>query len=162
MCWKPTAPIICRLRARKNLCPEQEAISTEVNRLVRQRSGCMSSTTTVLSRESLDSRADSLEMCKYTLYTTTMIASFRHKGLQEVFEKGSSARVQTMLLERILRRLDALDAAKSPEALNIPGFDFHGLRGKPKRFSVHVNGPWCITFEWQGEDAVNVDLENYH
>jgi plasmid maintenance system killer protein len=54
------------------------------------------------------------------------------------------------------------DAAKSPEALNVPGFDFHGLQGKPKRYSVHVNGPWCITFEWQGENAVKVDRENYH
>lgn len=39
---------------------------------------------------------------------------------------------------------------------------FHGLQGKPKRYSVRVNGPWCITFEWQGENAVKVDLENYH
>jgi proteic killer suppression protein len=64
--------------------------------------------------------------------------------------------------ERVLRRLDAIDAAKSPEALNVPGFDFHGLQGKPKRYSVHVDGRWCITFEWQGENAVKVDLENYH
>jgi len=91
-----------------------------------------------------------------------MIESFRHKGLAELFETGASSKVQKTLVERILRRLDALDAAKSPEALSIPGFDFHGLRGKPKRFSVHVNGPWCITFEWRGESAVNVDLENYH
>ena len=91
-----------------------------------------------------------------------MIESFRHKGLEELFETGSSSKVQKALVERILRRLDALEVAKSPEALSIPGFNFHGLRGKPKRFSVHVNGPWCITFEWQGENAVNVDLENYH
>jgi methylenetetrahydrofolate dehydrogenase (NADP+)/methenyltetrahydrofolate cyclohydrolase len=58
--------------------------------------------------------------------------------------------------------LDAIDPAKSPEALNVPGFDFHGLQGKPKRYSVHVNGPWCITFEWQGENAVKLDFENYH
>ena len=91
-----------------------------------------------------------------------VIESFRHKGLQELFEKGSSPRVQKALVERVLRRLDAIDAAKSPEALNVPGFDFHGLQGKPKRYSVHVNGPWCITFEWQGENAVKVDRENYH
>ena len=41
-------------------------------------------------------------------------------------------------------------------------FDYHALRGKPKRYSVHVNGPYCITFEWEGEDAVRVNLENYH
>lgn len=91
-----------------------------------------------------------------------MIESFKHKGLQEIFEKGASAKVQKVLSERALRRLDAIDTAKTPEGLNVPGFDFHGLQGKPKRYSVHVNGPWCITFEWQGESAVKVDLENYH
>lgn len=91
-----------------------------------------------------------------------MIESFKHKGLQELFEKGTSAKLQKGLAERALRRLDAIDAAKTPEALNVPGFDFHRLQGKPKRYSVHVNGPWCITFEWQGENAVKLDFENYH
>ena len=91
-----------------------------------------------------------------------MIESFIHKGLEELFEKGKSAKVQTALAERALRQLDAIDIAKSPEALNVPGFDFHGLQGKPKRYSVHVNGPWCITFEWQGENALKLDFENYH
>ncbi len=90
-----------------------------------------------------------------------MIESFEHKGLQELFEKGSSARVQKALIDRALRRLDAIDIAKTPEALNIPGFNFHGLQGKPKRFSVHVHGPWCITFEWQGENAVRVDFKKF-
>jgi toxin HigB-1 len=27
------------------------------------------------------------------------------------------------------------------------GFDFHALRGTPRRYSIHVNGPWGITFE---------------
>ncbi len=58
--------------------------------------------------------------------------------------------------------LDAIDAAKSLEALNIPGFDFHPLRGKPKRYSIHVNGPWCITFEWEGENTFRVNLETSH
>ncbi len=76
-----------------------------------------------------------------------MIESFKHKGLQALFEKCTSAKLQKALIERALRRLDAIDIAKTPEALNVPGFDFHGLQGKPKRYSVHVNGPWCNTFE---------------
>jgi len=91
-----------------------------------------------------------------------MIKSFVHKGLRELLETGQSAKVAAHLGARALRRLDAIDAAKVPEALNIPGFDFHALQGHPKRYSVHVNGPWCITFEWQGEDALRGDLENYH
>lgn len=91
-----------------------------------------------------------------------MIESFTHKGLEELFEKGKSVKVQSSMIDRIVRRLDAIDAAKVPEALNVPGFDFHSLQGKPKRYSVHVNGPWCITFEWQGENALRINLENYH
>jgi toxin HigB-1 len=91
-----------------------------------------------------------------------MIESFMHKGLKELFEKGKSAKVQASLASRIARRLDALAIAKTPEALNIPGFDFHPLQGKPKRYSIHVNGPWCITFGWEGENALRVNLENYH
>ena len=91
-----------------------------------------------------------------------MIESFVHKGLQELFEKGKSPKVQAVLVARALRRLDAINVSNTPEALNVPGFDFHPLQGKPKRYSVHVNGPWCITFEWQGKNAFRINLENYH
>jgi len=60
-------------------------------------------------------------------------------------------------------RLDQLDAAVAPEDMNLPGFSFHALRGyRPTRYTVHVNGPWCITFEFDGADAVGVDFEQYH
>lgn len=75
---------------------------------------------------------------------------------------GRSARVAPNLQARCLPILDALDAATRPEDMNIPGWNFHGLRGKPKRWSVHVNGPWCITFAFEDGDALRVDLENYH
>ena len=91
-----------------------------------------------------------------------MIRSFRYKGLQQLFETGGSARVRHDLKARCLRRLDVLNAARQPQDMNIPGFDCHCLRGKPKRYSVHVNGPWCITFEWSDGDAAKVDLEQYH
>lgn len=91
-----------------------------------------------------------------------MIKSFKHKGLAELFERGSSRRVRQDLQARALRRLDALDQAESLMELNMPGFNFHGLQGAPKRYSLHVNGPWAITFEWEDGEAVRVDLEQYH
>lgn len=91
-----------------------------------------------------------------------MIKSFRHKGLAELFEHGRSRKVRQNLQTRSLRRLDALDQAESLTDLNVPGFNFHGLHGIPKRYSIHVNGPWCITFEWEDGDALKIDLEQYH
>ena len=91
-----------------------------------------------------------------------MIKSFRHKGLEELFLTGHTRRIHPSLHRRCLRRLDALDQAESRQELNLPGFGFHPLRGKPQRYSLHVNGPWCITFEWIRGDAYRVDLEQYH
>jgi toxin HigB-1 len=91
-----------------------------------------------------------------------MIKSFKHKSLSELFEKGRSRGIGADLQSRSLRRLEALDQAELLSDLSIPGFDFHGLQGKPRRYSIHVNGPWCITFEWENTDALRVNLEQYH
>jgi len=57
-------------------------------------------------------------------------------------------------------QLDALDAAIKPSDLDVPGFNFHRLRGpRPIRYSIHVNGPWCITFEFRDGEAHRVNLE---
>jgi len=91
-----------------------------------------------------------------------MIKSFRSKGLSELWNDGRSGKVPASLRDRVKARLVALHGAKRPEDMNMPGFDFHALRGKPKRYTVHVSGPWCVTFEWDGTDADRVDLEQYH
>jgi toxin HigB-1 len=103
-----------------------------------------------------------IDTCQAALYYRLVIRSFRHRGLRDFWETGSSRRVDAKLSARIERRLFALNQAKRPEDMNIPGFDFHRLQGKPIRYTVHVNGPWCITFEWDETDAVRVDLEQYH
>ena len=91
-----------------------------------------------------------------------MIKSFRHKGLAELFERRQTARGRQDLRARCLRRLDALDAAEVLDDLLVPGFDLHALAGRPRRHTIHVNGPFCITFEWVDGHAWRVDLENYH
>jgi proteic killer suppression protein len=92
-----------------------------------------------------------------------VIRTFRSKALADLWSQGTSGKINSRLLKRIVRRLDALDRALAAEELNVPGFDFHSLRGfRPTRYSVHVNGPWCITFEFLDGDAFVVDLEQYH
>lgn len=92
-----------------------------------------------------------------------MIKSFRSKDLADLFASGKTGKIDVRLHRRILARLDALDAASAPNQLNLPGFNFHSLHGySPIRYTMHVNGPWCITFEFDGQDAANVDFEQYH
>jgi proteic killer suppression protein len=91
-----------------------------------------------------------------------MIRTWRHKGLKELFETGASAKVRPDQHRRCLRILDALTEAEAPADMNIPGWNFHPLLGKPKRWAVTVNGPWRITFAFESGDAINVTLEQYH
>jgi proteic killer suppression protein len=92
-----------------------------------------------------------------------MIASFKSKALAVLFETGKSGKIDAKLHKRLLLRLDRLEVAERPEDMNLPGFNFHALNGfSPTRYTVHVNGPWCITFEFDGTEAAQVDLEQYH
>jgi proteic killer suppression protein len=92
-----------------------------------------------------------------------VIRTFRSKGLAELWSTGQTGKIQSTLHARILIRLDRLDVAVTPREMNVPGFDFHALRGfNPTRYSVHVNGPWCMTFEFDNGDAYRVDFEQYH
>jgi len=92
-----------------------------------------------------------------------VIKTFRNKALAELWMRGTTARIDRRFHRRILIRLDVLDQAARAEDLNLPGFDFHALRGfQPIRFTVHINGPWCVTFEFIDGDAFRVDFEQYH
>ena len=92
-----------------------------------------------------------------------MIRTFRNKGLKAIAERGDVSKLSVQNPERIRRVLLVLDAATAPEHVNLPGYRFQRLRGRDKgRYSVWVSGNYRITFGWAGEDATDVDLEDYH
>lgn len=83
--------------------------------------------------------------------------------MADLFRTGKTARIDAKMQTRILVRLDRLNSAVVPEDMNHPSFDFHALRGfDPTRYTIHVNGPWCITFEFKDGDAYRIDFEQYH
>jgi len=92
-----------------------------------------------------------------------VIRSFRHKGLRQLFESGSLRGVPPEMAQRIVRRLDALQAATAPRDLKLPGFDLHELKGARKGvWSLRVSGNYRITFAFREGHAWAVDLEDYH
>jgi toxin HigB-1 len=92
-----------------------------------------------------------------------LIRSFKSKALADLWSKGRTGAIDARMHRRVLLRLDRLDVAAKPEEMNLPGFNFHALKGfAPTRYSVHVNGPWCLTFEFEDGDAWRVDFEQYH
>lgn len=92
-----------------------------------------------------------------------MIRSFRHRGLKRFYETDDPSRISAALRAKVQHVLSALDAAESPQALDIPGFRLHPLKGDLKGFwSVTVSGNWRVVFRFEDGDAFDVDLLDYH
>jgi proteic killer suppression protein len=92
-----------------------------------------------------------------------MIRTFKHKGLERFFNKGDHRGIIAKTEARTERMLDRLDTVPTPDDMNIPGYKFHQLTGTRKgTYSVTVTGNWRITFQFDGEDAIDVNLEDYH
>ena len=98
----------------------------------------------------------------HIIYTQSVIASFRHKGLEELYFSGKTRRIGADQIAKCARILQLLEVAARAEDMNIAGFRFHGLQGSPKRWSVQVTGNYRITFGWSDENALDVDFEDYH
>jgi len=92
-----------------------------------------------------------------------MIVSFKHQGLKQFFESGTTRGIQAKHAKRIRIILARLNAATSPQDMNLPGLVLHELVGqRQETWSVRVSGNWRITFAFDGVDVCNVNLEDYH
>jgi proteic killer suppression protein len=92
-----------------------------------------------------------------------MIRSFKHRGLKRLYERGDPSGIRADLLETIERILTLLDAATTPQALAIPRYRLHPLKGNMKGlWSVTVRANWRIIFRFEGTDAFDVELIDYH
>lgn len=92
-----------------------------------------------------------------------VITSFRHKGLKRFFQANDPSKLNAEHVEKIREALTALNNTAILGDLSIPGFATHPLTGDQKgRYSIKVQGGWCITFEFEAGEAKHVDYENYH
>jgi proteic killer suppression protein len=92
-----------------------------------------------------------------------MVRSFKHRGLKRLYERGDRSGIRPDLLETVEDILARLDEADTPQALNLPGYRLHPLKGESQGFwSVTVRANWRIVFRFQGADAFDVELIDYH
>jgi toxin HigB-1 len=101
------------------------------------------------------------DVTRYTIFR--MICSFRHKGIEKFFLTGSKVGIQSSHAAKLEDQLSALNASTKPIQMNVPGWQFHPLRGKlAGHWAVSVSGNWRLTFTFEGEDAILVDYMDYH
>jgi toxin HigB-1 len=92
-----------------------------------------------------------------------MIRSFKHRGLKRLYEQMTAAGSDLTWWTRWNEILTALDSAVGPQALDVPGYRLHPLKGEWKGlWSVTVRANWRIVFRFEGTDAFDVELIDYH
>jgi len=92
-----------------------------------------------------------------------MIRSFKHRGLKRLHERDDPSGIRPDLREVVEDILGRLDQATTPQALNLPGYRLYPLKGDLRGFwSVRVRANWRIVFRFEGDDAFDVELIDYH
>jgi len=92
-----------------------------------------------------------------------VIRGFKHRGLKRLYVRNDRSGIRPDLLEAVEDILGRLDRATTPQALNLPGYRLHPLKGDLRGvWSVTVRANWRIIFRFQGEDAFDVELIDYH
>lgn len=80
-----------------------------------------------------------------------------------MYERGDARGIRPDVRKTVEEILSVLDAAESPEALNLPGYRLHPLKGNLKGFwSVTVRANWRIVFRFEKTDACDVEMIDYH
>lgn len=92
-----------------------------------------------------------------------MIESFKHKGLRQLFEDDNPRGINAEHVRKIKQILAVLDAAEAIEALQLPTFRLHPLKGDLRGFwAVTVRANWRIIFRFEDGRVFDVDLVDYH
>ena len=88
--------------------------------------------------------------------------TYTSKALEAFATEGDGSKLPVQNHARVRRILFALEAATKPEDMHLPGYRFHGLNTKPKRYAVDASGNYRVTWAWDEGDAIDVDIEDYH
>lgn len=92
-----------------------------------------------------------------------MIRSFRHKGLEAFYLRGSRAGIRPDHAARLRLILTALDCARRPADMNAPGWRLHPPHGGLEGFhAVKVSGNWRVVFRFADGHGWDVDYVDYH
>lgn len=92
-----------------------------------------------------------------------MIKSFKHKGLEKFFTRGTKSGIRPEHASRLEVRLQALHTAIYIEDMDIPGWNLHQLVGDHAGlWAVDVSGNWRVVFEFVDGHAYVVNYEDYH
>ena len=93
-----------------------------------------------------------------------MIASFRDRDTERLWQSGKSRRLPASLQLRAFKKLAILNAAVSLDNLKVPpGNQLEPLRGdRAGEHSIRINDQYRVCFVWREGNAFDAEIADYH
>ena len=105
----------------------------------------------------------SVFMTRGACYGSPMIRSWGNSATERFATSGKS-RFSGMDERKAGLRLFELNAAVSPQSMGVlNSVGLHMLKGNRAGYwAVTINGPWRLVFRFEGTDAYDVEIVDYH
>jgi proteic killer suppression protein len=93
-----------------------------------------------------------------------VIKSFKDSETEKIYNLTRSRKLPNDIQQIALRKLRMLNNAKTINDLRIPPANrLEKLIGnRAGQYSIRINDQWRICFDWQEENAYNVEIVDYH
>jgi len=93
-----------------------------------------------------------------------VIASFACRKTERLWQRRRDHGLPPQIERVALRKLAQLDRSRELRDLSLPpGNRLEALKGnRAGQHSIRVNDQWRVCFRWQGEDAHDVEIVDYH
>jgi proteic killer suppression protein len=97
-------------------------------------------------------------------YSCTVIRSFADKEANKIWDGVSSRRLPSDIQSVARRKLRMLNNAATLDDLRVPPANrLEALKGSRRgQHSIRINDQWRICFRWNGGDAHDVEIVDYH
>jgi proteic killer suppression protein len=93
-----------------------------------------------------------------------VIVSFADRKTERLWNRERTHGLPPQIERTGLRKLTQLHRSRELRDLRVPpGNRLEALKGsRAGQYSIRVNDQWRVCFRWQGEDAHDVEIADYH
>lgn len=93
-----------------------------------------------------------------------MIKTFNNDETQKIYQRQRSRKLPSDIQQVALRKLRMINNAVAINDLRVPPANhLEKLSGnRAGQWSIRINDQWRVCFRWEGSDAYNVEIADYH
>jgi proteic killer suppression protein len=95
---------------------------------------------------------------------TPVIKTFKDDETQKIYRRQRSRKLPADIQQVALRKLRMINNALSINDLRVPPANrLEKLSGdRAGQWSIRINDQWRVCFRWEGSDAYNAEIADYH